>query len=69
MTKKENNILYYHKKIEELISNNKYNIYSLNLEWKHVAEYDKNIAIWIYECPDIVLPILNETLFSIINKM
>jgi len=35
---------------------------SLEVDYEHLAHFDQTLAIWVYEAPEIMLPILNEIL-------
>ena len=60
--KDENNLEVYEQRITEMCYNNKQ---SLEVTYSHLSNNMPTIAIWVAECPSLVLPILNDVAFEL----
>jgi len=55
----------YHQKITEMCSENKQ---SLEISYTHLSDVKPTIALWVADEPQVILPILNEIAFEIVNS-
>lgn len=56
----------YEARITEMCSNNKQ---SLEVTYGHLSTKIPTLAIWIAECPSLILPILNNVAFELVNEV
>lgn len=56
----------YEQRITEMCSNNKQ---SLEVTYSHLSHKVPTLAIWVAECPSLILPIFNEVAFELVTEV
>ncbi|CAI2383595.1 unnamed protein product [Moneuplotes crassus] len=64
--KDENGVDVYEQRIVEMCSNNRQ---SLEITYSHLSTKNPTLAIWVAECPNLTLPILNGVAYELVNEV
>eukprot|EP01022_Parablepharisma_sp_SALTPOND_P034911 TRINITY_DN934_c0_g1_i1.p1 TRINITY_DN934_c0_g1~~TRINITY_DN934_c0_g1_i1.p1 ORF type:complete len:943 (-),score=83.79 TRINITY_DN934_c0_g1_i1:196-3024(-) len=62
----EAGIAVYEERIKDMCTNNRQ---SLEVTYMHLSEKSPTLALWVAEQPAIIIPILNEVVFSVVSEL